>query len=70
MVKSKNIIIYIFCLTFLIHTLLFSQERRASWQRQSAPQQPDLQLFHSLHVANLPTAETLQKGDFAEPASC
>ena len=39
------------------------QERKVRW-KSSEPVQLDLSLFHSTEVVNLPTAETLQKGDF------
>jgi hypothetical protein len=39
-----------------------AQTARTGWKR-SAPAKLDLQLFHSQHALNLPTAETLQKGD-------
>lgn len=35
----------------------------ASWQRSGDAPRLDLQLFHSTHSINLPTAETLQHGD-------
>ncbi|RMH64060.1 MAG: hypothetical protein D6677_05855 [Calditrichaeota bacterium] len=35
-----------------------------SWKRAKAPQKAPLSLFHSSQLANLPTAETLKKGDF------
>ena len=40
----------------------FAQESRTRWKRASA-EKTDVQLFHSIHVINLPTAETLQKKD-------
>ena len=36
----------------------------ASWQRDTEEFQPPLQLFHSTHGINLPTAEVLQQGNF------
>ncbi len=41
-----------------------AQEKQIRWQRSGALTEPDLQLFHSTQSVNLPTAETLQKGDF------
>jgi hypothetical protein len=37
--------------------------QKVKWQR-SQTVAPALALFHSSHAINLPTAETLQKGDF------
>lgn len=45
----------------LVSSLAFAQSSR--WQR-SAPVAQELHLFHSPYVAALPTAETLQKGDW------
>ena len=39
-------------------------QKRISWKRSAPEKEPDLQLFHSTHAVNLPTAETLQKGDW------
>jgi hypothetical protein len=51
-------------LSFLIFDdSLIAQEGKVRWQ-SSQPVQLDLSLFHSTEVVNLPTAETLQKGDF------
>ncbi len=44
-----------------IHVLP-AQEKKVQWQRTTETQQY-LQLFHSIVAFNLPTAETLQKGD-------
>ena len=33
------------------------------WQRTQGPTQPRLTIFHSTHAANLPTAETLERGE-------
>ena len=41
----------------------FSSAQQIKWKR-SATELPDLMLFHSTHVINLPTGETLQQGDF------
>ncbi|MBN1479063.1 hypothetical protein EH223_15325 [candidate division KSB1 bacterium] len=51
--------VYIF--TVLLSSLSFAQSSR--WQR-AEPVQTDLYLFHSPYVAMLPTAETLQRGDW------
>ena len=41
-----------------------AQGKRVRWKRQATPVRPELQLFHSPHLVSLPTATTLQKGDF------
>lgn len=43
---------------------LNAQDKQIRWQRTQASTEPELQLFHSTQSVNLPTAETLQKGDF------
>ncbi len=50
----------IFVLPFLM-VLAYAQE--IQWKR-GASATPALALFHSTHVVNLPTAETMQQGDF------
>ena len=40
-----------------------AQETSAKWERSESLTTLDLQLFHSLRSINLPTAETLQRGD-------
>lgn len=47
----------------LLVTLLWGQEPKVQWQRSAPATQPDLQLFHSPHGIDLPTATTLQKWD-------
>ncbi len=42
---------------------VLAQASKPQWKRSSSPTQLDLQLFHSTQVANLNTAETLQRGD-------
>ncbi len=61
-VKIKTTIIFIIALLICYGTLA-AQERKIRWKR-AAPVELDLALFHSTDVINLPTAETLQKGDF------
>lgn len=61
MLKNLKIIVLIF--TIFISSNIYSQERKVRWQ-SSEPVVLDLSLFHSIDVVNLPTAETLQKGDF------
>jgi hypothetical protein len=46
----------------LMCTCLYAQASRPRWQRGQAVER-DLTLFHSTHLINLPTAETLQKSD-------
>lgn len=41
---------------------LYPQESKIKWKRGEAEEQ-ELHLFHSTHAVNLPTAETLQKGN-------
>jgi len=41
-----------------------AQDGGSSWQRSEPAELPPLQLFHSTHGANLPTAEVLQQGNF------
>ena len=54
--------IYIIIILFNLVTFLNAQERKVQWQSTAATV-PDLQLFHSNHIANLPSAETLQRND-------
>lgn len=60
---KKYLIIFFSIIIVSTNNLLFAQEKKVRWQ-PSAPVQNDLSLFHSTDVINLPTAETLQKGDF------
>lgn len=48
----------------LILASSFTALSQSSWQRQEEIVKPPLQLFHSTEVFDLPTAETLQKGDY------
>ena len=41
-----------------------AQDRPARWQRRTAPVAVPVTVFHSTHAANLPTAETLRKGEW------
>lgn len=54
-----------FCAIFvmIMTPLLGAQDQGPRWKRTTPTKQLDLQLFHSPHAFNLPTAETLQKGD-------
>jgi len=60
--KIKTGLLFIISL-FLFFNISAAQERKVRW-KSSEPVKLDLSLFHSTDVANLPTAETLQKGDF------
>lgn len=42
---------------------VFSQESKIQWKRSEPATRPELQLFHSPHAIDLPTATTLQKWD-------
>ena len=55
----RTILVSIVILLFFVSGI-FAQAR---WKR-TGQSQPDMQLFHSTYLINLPTAETLQKGDF------
>jgi len=56
--NSKAIVLVLFAIS------AFSVSAQISWKPQEAPVELPLQLFHSPQSLNLPTAETLQKGDF------
>jgi Membrane bound beta barrel domain (DUF5777) len=45
----------------IVPLMLFSQSR---WKRSKSVKKIDIELFHSTQTANLPTTETLKKGDF------
>lgn len=53
----KNIIIIFLVLPFLVSA-------QSHWKRKDNTRNLDLELFHSIQTANLPTTETLKKGDF------
>lgn len=62
--RTKKIIPVLLLFSMLIIcNLVMAQDRKVRW-KSSEVVQPDLSLFHSIDVVNLPTAETLQKGDF------
>ena len=52
----------ILCLLLCLVALSFAQNGHSHWQRTETPL-VRANLFHSLHVINLPTASTLQKND-------
>ncbi|MEP0829480.1 MAG: hypothetical protein HRF51_13260 [bacterium] len=47
----------------IVADIAVAQSSGSNWQRQAPATELDLELFRALQVANLPTAETLQKGD-------
>lgn len=47
----------------LFLTELSAQEPTIQWKRNESKVESKLQLFHSIHAVNLPTAETLQRGE-------
>lgn len=59
----KSICFLFMFIVMLIAEVSWGQEPRVKWQRSAPPIQPDLQLFHSPHGIDLPTATTLQKWD-------
>jgi len=62
--RSKiNISLTILIVISVLSINSIAQERKVKW-KSAQPVQLDLSLFHSTDVVNLPTAETLQKGDF------
>jgi hypothetical protein len=61
---SRLFLITVIVLMLGVGNLLFSQEEQIGWKRSSSPEPPELHLFHSTQSLNLPTAETLQKGNF------
>ncbi len=59
--------LHVSVITLLLVMLIgmgLGQERQVRWQRSEPATQPELQLFHSPLVIDLPTATTLQKYDF------
>jgi hypothetical protein len=68
-IQSGQLILNVQTILLIIISLLIfnntinAQEKKTRW-KSSATVIPDLSLFHSTDVVNLPTAETLQKGDF------
>ncbi|MCH8126190.1 hypothetical protein IIC38_09535 [candidate division KSB1 bacterium] len=58
----KRLLLFAILISILAPSLM-AQQRSPRWKRTEAPVKLDLRLFHSPHALNLPTAETLQKGD-------
>lgn len=50
--------------TVVATTSLHGQDRPVGWQRQAPATRPPVTVFHSTQSANLPTAETLGKGEW------
>lgn len=48
----------------LIASSANAQERASRWERRSEPTEPPVTVFHSPQSANLPTAETLRRGEW------
>ena len=63
MLKHRSLILCFVFIAAIFSNSLFAQDKKVKWQRHEA-KKLDLQLLHSTFVINLPTAETLQKGDF------
>lgn len=47
----------------LVHTHPLSGQDGPTWRRDGGPTLAPLTIFHSTHAANLPTAETLERGE-------
>ncbi|MCX6152177.1 MAG: DUF5777 family beta-barrel protein [Ignavibacteriales bacterium] len=65
--KQKNFLSLlknIFTILFLLPIISFGQDDHPSWQKSEPKEELDLHLFRSTQSINLPTIETLQKGDF------
>jgi len=58
---NKKYIIIVFIALFLVFDVI---AQGTTWKRRIPQSEVKLQLFHSTHAINLPTSETLQKGDF------
>lgn len=50
-------------LALVIPAALTAQDGASSWKRSGEEYHPPLQLFHSTHAVNLPTAEVMQQGN-------
>ena len=51
------------CILFMAATPLFGQDEPVRWQRRTAATQAPVTVFHSTQTANLPTAETIERGE-------
>ncbi len=54
----------IIIMVFILSVSLFAQSGRVKWKKKTTLVKSDLELFHSTQVVNLPTAETIRKGEF------
>ena len=55
--------VFVLVLALTSPAALLAQDGASSWKRSDAEHLPPLQLFHSTHAANLPTAEVMQQGN-------
>jgi hypothetical protein len=77
MIKSSKMITTILLSGFILALSAMAQPPQISWKRQTDTAVRPLQLFHSIQTLNLPTTETMQKGEvhfeishrFATPVS-
>lgn len=60
---SKKLFVTIFAIC-LLSLSVQAQEPQINWKREKPVSKPKLLLFHSIHAVNLPTAETLKRGEF------
>ncbi len=58
----RNMFLMLITLTFIAAEL--KAQDGGSWKRAEETDVPPLELFHSTHAVNLPTATTMQKGNF------
>ena len=54
----------VICLLFFTSAASVAQDGGSAWKRSGEEYTPPLQLFHSTHGINLPTAEVMQQGNF------
>lgn len=54
----------VICILLLTSAASFAQDGSSAWKRSGEEYTPPLQLFHSTHGINLPTAEVMQQGNF------
>ncbi len=59
-----NRIVFILLILLVWSVSGLSQERMVRWKRRPSPKKAELQLFHSTQAINLPTTESLRRGDF------
>src|SRR4030042_3834369 len=63
MMRLNTSFIRVLAAVLMLLTMLWGQEKKVQGPRPAPATQPDLQLFHSPHGIDLPTATTLQKWD-------